>query len=100
MRTAVTKPVPWYRGDLEELRWCAYQMHRRDLDAGFVLAFRRLDAVERRHACELGGIDESATYEIETYGGGVEKVSGAALKRLVIDLPAPRSFKLLFYRRR
>ena len=100
MRTVVTKPVPWYRGDLEELRWCAYQMHRRDLDAGFVLAFRRLDAAERRLACELGGIDESAAYKVETYGGGVEKVSGAALKRLVIDLPAPRSFKLLFYRRR
>ena len=99
MRTAVAKPVPWYRGDLEELRWCAYQMHRRDLDAGFVLAFRRLDVAERRLACELGGIDESASYEVETYGGGVEKVNGAVLKRLVLDLPAPRSFKLLFYRR-
>ena len=54
---------------------------------------------QRMHAlyCELGGIDETASYEVETYGGGVEKVSGAALKRLVIDLPAPRSFKLLFY---
>ena len=59
----------------------------------------RLDAAERRLACELGGIDESASYEVETYGGGVEKVNGAVLKRLVLDLPAPRSFKLLFYRR-
>ena len=71
-----------------------------DLDAGFVLAFRRLDAAERRLACTLGGIDETASYEVETYAGGVEKVNGAALKHLVIDLPAPRSFKLLFYRRR
>ena len=110
--TAADRMRPFFEGDfypLTDLRaadsqgeraWCAYQMHRRDLSAGFVLAFRRLDAAERRLACTLGGIDETASYEVETYAGGVEKVNGAALKHLVIDLPAPRSFKLLFYRRR
>lgn len=98
-----TPPATGWRSaqmDAEEMRWCAYQMHRPDLGAGFVLAFRRLDAPERRFTCDLGGIDDAATYEVETYGGGVEKMNGAILKRLVIDLPAPRSFKLLFYRRK
>jgi hypothetical protein len=54
---------------------------------------------EHLFSATLGGIDEAAEYEVETYGGGVEKMKGAALKRLVVDLPAPRSFKLLFYRR-
>ena len=100
MRASVARTSRSLRDDPEERRWCAYQMHRRDLDAGFVLAFRRLDAAERRLACTLGGIDETASYEVETYAGGVEKMGGAALKRLIVDLPAPRSFKLLFYRRR
>jgi alpha-galactosidase len=82
-----------------ERRWCAYQMHRADLASGFVLAFRRAAASESRLSCELGGIDESAEYEIETYGGGAEKANGAGLKRLVVELPEPRSFRLLFYRR-
>ena len=73
-------------------------MHRPDLNAGFVLCFRRIEVPERLFTATLGGIDEAAEYEVETYGGGVGKMKGAALKRLVIDLPAPRSFKLLFYR--
>ena len=110
--TAADRVRPFYSGDfypLTDLRaadsqgeraWCAYQMHRPDLTAGFELAFRRMESAESRFVCALGGIDEAAEYEIETYGGGVEKMKGAALKRLVVDLPAPRSFKLLFYRRR
>ena len=82
-----------------ERRWCAYQMHRADLASGFVLAFRRAAAPDSRLACELGGIDESAEYGVETYGGGAGRMSGAELKRLVVELPEPRSFRLLFYRR-
>ena len=66
----------------------------------FVLCFRRIEVSEHLFAATLGGIEEAAEYEVEAYGGGVEKMKGAALKRLVVDLPAPRSFKLLFYRRR
>ena len=65
-----------------------------------MLCFRRIEVSEHLFTATLGGIDEAAKYEVETYGGGVEKVKGAELKRLVVDLPAPRSFKLLFYRRR
>ena len=82
-----------------ERRWCAYQMHRADLAAGFVLAFRRAAARESRLVCDLGGIDESAEYEVESYGGDAGRMSGTELKRLVVELPEPRSFRLLFYRR-
>ena len=59
----------------------------------------RAAAPDSRLACELGGIDESAEYGVETYGGGSGRMSGAELKRLVVELPEPRSFRLLFYRR-
>lgn len=74
-------------------------MHRADLAAGFVLAFRRAAARESRLVCDLGGIDESAEYEVESYGGDAGRLSGTELKRLVVELPEPRSFRLLFYRR-
>jgi hypothetical protein len=74
-------------------------MHRADIATGFVLAFRRAAARESRLSCELGGIDESAEYEVEAYGGDVRRMAGAELKCIVVELPEPRSFRLLFYRR-
>lgn len=95
-------PLPdWYfrRTSLpDERRWCAYQMHRPDLDAGFVLAFRRLDAEEHALDVELGGIREDGAYEVETYHGATESVSGGDLRRRRIELRSPRSFRLFFYR--
>ncbi len=88
----------WYRGDPEERRWCAYQMHRSDLDAGFVLCFRRLDTPGHVFAAALGGIDPDAEYETETYGGGRERMSGARLAAFRAELPRPRDFRLVFYR--
>ena len=82
-----------------ELAWCAYQMHRPDLDAGFVVCFRRLDAPSHVFAAELGGIDPSALYTVETYDGPTERVEGRALAHFAADLKSPRSFRLVFYSR-
>ena len=96
-------PVPragwWDKGDPEEKRWCAYQMHRADLDAGFVLCFRRLDTPNPVFAASLGGVDPRATYEVELYDGVRETVSGERLRALRVELRRPRDFRLMFYRK-
>jgi alpha-galactosidase len=82
-----------------ERAWCAYQMHRPDLDAGFVLCFRRIDAPSYLFTATLGGIDPSARYTVETYGAATEQVDGRAFANFTADLRSPRSFKLVFYAR-
>ena len=109
--TAADRIRPFFEGDfypLTDLRapdsqgehaWCAYQMHRPDLDAGFVLCFRRLDTPSHLFSARLGGIDPSARYSVETYGGATETVDGQSFADFIADLKAPRSFKLVFYSR-
>ena len=94
-------PAPrWYRGeDRDECRWCAYQMHRPDLDAGFVICFRRLDTPSYVFKATLGGITPSARYSVETYGGGTCEMDGRSFADFMADLRSPRSFKLVFYSR-
>ncbi len=109
--TVADRVRPFFEGDfypLTDLRaagsqgeqaWCAYQMHRRDLDAGFVICFRRIDAPSHLFSATLGGIDHAARYMVETYGATTEQVDGRALANFTADLKSPRSFKLVFYTR-
>ena len=97
-------PVPghWYFKSTtlpDELRWCAYQLHRPDQNAGFAIFFRRLNAPNHQFTADLGGIDDAATYEVETYQGGTVRMNGAALRHQTVELRQPRSFKLIFYRK-
>ena len=93
-------PFPrYYHGDQAECRWCAWQLHRADRDAGFAVAFRRLDAPKPSLRLSLGGIDPAGTYEVETWKGPTERMSGRALAALEVRLRSPRSFQLVFYRR-
>ena len=46
-------------------RFLAYQVHRADLDAGLVLAFRRAKCDESKISVALGGIDPAAEYKVE-----------------------------------
>ena len=109
--TAADRIRPFFEGDfypLTDLRapgsqgenaWSAYQMHRPDLDAGFVMCFRRLDAPSHLFNASLGGIDRSARYTVETFDGPTEQVDGSALANFSADLKSPRSFRLIFYSR-
>ena len=45
------------------------------------------------------GSDEGATYEVETWGGGRETLSGAALRSWRVEFRSPRTFRLVFYRK-
>ncbi len=109
--TAADRIRPFFEGDfypLTDLRaansqgeraWCAYQMHRPDLDAGFVMCFRRLDAPSHVFTASLGGIDPSARYTVETYDGPTVQMAGRDLASFSAELKSPRSFRLSFYTR-
>ncbi len=99
---------PFYMGDFYQLTeetaegndvWCAWQCDRPDLKAGFALAFRRGAAADNSRTFKLGGIDPAATYEVEVYGGSKMSVKGLELQSRTVSL-APRSFQLVFYRKR
>jgi alpha-galactosidase len=99
---------PFYMGDFYPLTdetgagndvWCAWQCDRPDLKAGFAIVFRRGAAAEKSRAFKLGGIDPAATYELEFYGGSKKDVKGGELENWTVNLE-PRSFQLIFYRKR
>lgn len=98
---------PFYMGDFYPLTdetgagddaWCGWQCDRPDLGAGFAIVFRRAGATEPNRTFALGGIDPQATYNVETYGGAREDVSGPSLANRTVHL-APRSFELIFYQK-
>jgi alpha-galactosidase len=99
---------PFYMGDFYQLTdetaagdnvWCAWQCDRPDLKAGFAIAFRRGAAAEKSRTFKLGGIDPAATYELDVYGGSKKCLKGSELQRRTVELE-PRSFQLIFYRKR
>lgn len=86
--------------------WFAYQMHRDDLDSGFVCAFRKLKSDVTQMYLPLSGLDENATYrftlsdpEEDVEGGHTFTITGKELmeKGLDMNLPWKKSSKLYFY---
>ena len=69
------KMRPYFLGDfylqteptgLDRDVWCAYQMHRPDLDSGFVLAFRRQECPSDCLVPSLGGLKDDDEYALVT----------------------------------
>lgn len=81
--------------------WMAYQFHRKDLDAGVILVFRREQSPYQSLEVSLRGLDPKASYTIRSeMSGKVTTMSGSALaNRLIIALPEPRSADVLVYRK-
>ena len=97
-----------FRGDFHPLTdpttlardvWCAYQCHRPDRDAGFYLVFRRPDCASPLLELSLEGCAPDGLYEMEAYSGRTWRVTGSALRRMLVTIPDPRGFELGFYRR-
>ena len=78
--------------------WCGWQFDRDDLGAGFALVFRRGKAAEESKTFELGNIDPSADYELESFNGTKKIIKGTALQSFEAKL-TPRSFELIFYKK-
>ena len=98
-REPVSLEGSWKAANADETRWCAWQLHRPDRGDGFAIFFRRLNTPSHTLKVELGGIEEGARYEVETWPGAIERMSGAALRHLTVELRSPRSFRLMFYKK-
>ncbi len=102
---------PFWYGDLYPLTsvstapdaWIALQLHRPDLNAGVILAFRRAGSPLAAADFPLGGILAEAEYVFEDADSGAAwNVAGRDLvaSGLRFEMPQPRSSRLVFYSRR
>ena len=77
----------------------AYQCHLSEEGRGFLAVFRRPEGDEAEIVPALRAIDPTARYEVETFRGATETLSGAELAGRPVRLDAPRSVRIVFYRR-
>jgi alpha-galactosidase len=77
----------------------AYQCHLPEEGRGFFAVFRRPEGDEAEIVPALRAIDLAARYEVETFRGTAETLSGAELVSRAVRLDAPRSVRVVFYRR-
>ncbi len=70
-------PLVACTGEIDD--WFAYQMHRTDLDEGFVCAFRRLRAEDDRQTLFLSGLTPDAAYRLTLSDPEEEKEGGETL---------------------
>ena len=102
----------YFYGDFYPLTGCstepeaflAYQLHRPDLDAGLVLAFRHAKCKTMEITAALGGIKPEAMYQVDFIDEARRKttktLSGRLLaKGLALSIPHPQASLLVRYRR-
>jgi len=117
-----TYPWDWHRRMLEEIRrarplwhgdlyplttcstapdaWLALQLHRPDLGAGMILAFRRAASPITAGEFPLGGIKGDADYSFEDADSGESwTITGQNLTTtgLPLTISRPRTSRLIFY---
>ncbi len=81
--------------------WVAYQMHRDDLNEGFLVVFRRDQSPFISAQLALKGLDGNKRYMVEDADTGEkQEIAGAALlsKGLLVQIPNPRESRLFFLR--
>ena len=101
---------PLYRGDYYPLtparpdvtQWAVYQMHRPDLQEGFLLALRRNASPWTHAEFQLHGLAPDGQYELtDADTDQTWRVTGVDLAKegVAIALPKRDSSRLIFYRR-
>jgi alpha-galactosidase len=102
---------PYWLGDFyplteintDESAWAGWQLHRTDLNAGFVTMFRRPKSTEAKKEVILHGIDPQERYEVttaENFDPGPKQIlRGAQLEHLNVSLPSPQSSVLIRYQK-
>lgn len=87
--------------DRDETAWAGWQLHRKDMDAGFAMVFRRSKSPESDKVILLHEIDPRARYEVslsESFDQGPKQIlTGEQLRHLHLSLPSPRSSFLVRY---
>ena len=100
---------PFFYGDYYPLTlnsihpdtWASMQYDRPDLGEGLVLIFRRVKNRSPQLTVSLGGLDPSATYELDDVD---TRTTGTATGRELLDgwtitLDQPRTSRMVFYRK-
>ncbi|MGD0094119.1 MAG: alpha-galactosidase, partial [Planctomycetota bacterium] len=90
--------TPW---SMSHDLWIAWQLHRPDLDAGIVLAFRRKDSPYAALQAPLRGVNAERTYSVsfidDRHQGVRKTMTGRELTALELRLPERRSSVLVRY---
>jgi alpha-galactosidase len=83
--------------------WCAYQLHRPDMDAGFALFFRRHRSPFESMDVRLKGVKPSGRYQVSLASAfkapPPRSVSGGKLARMTVRIPKKPGSMLLRYSR-
>ena len=83
----------------EASRWFAYQFHRADLDAGYVIAYRRAACAEEQEL-RLRGLRPIGRYEVTFEDTGERRtLTGAALANLRVSAREAPGSALVTYRK-
>jgi alpha-galactosidase len=84
----------------EEDQWMASQYHRRDLNEGMILVFRRPESPYRTVELRLHGLDPDADYELRTESTNDKQIlSGQSLiTGYPITLDKPHTSEMILYR--
>jgi hypothetical protein len=108
--TEIKELRPYWLGDFyplteinsDEAAWAGWQLHRADLNAGFVMMFRRPKSVEPKKDVAFHGIDPHARYEVtwaQSFDPGPKQILvGTQLEHLSVTLSSPRSSVLIRYK--
>jgi len=91
------------RIDVDEHNWCAWQLHRSDLNAGFAVFFRRSQSSFVTADVTLRGLDPKMRYEVtfkETYDIKEKRIMlGTELQQQRIEITSKPGSFLLIYRK-
>ncbi len=83
---------------LSRMDWMAFQLHRPEDGSGMVMAFRREENATPAMTFGLRGIDAEARYRLRDIDrGDLGETGGAELSALTVEIPEPRSARILFY---
>lgn len=76
-----------------------YQLDDPDGKRGCIVVLNRKFCAEKKVMVNPRKLNPNAKYELEDWNGKVKTVSGRELENLLISLPEPRSFAVLFYKK-
>ncbi|MCQ2143128.1 MAG: alpha-galactosidase, partial [Bacteroidales bacterium] len=80
--------------------FCGYQLDNPETGEGFYIVFRRAECPASGFDLRLRGIDASADYTVERFEGGTSIVKGGEFSRTTLTFDEPRSYQLVFYKKK
>ena len=87
--------------NVDQTRWCAWQLDRPDRNQGAVFCFRRPESPHPSVALRLRAVDPAARYELTFVDSGRRlEAAGADLANLVVEVAAKPGMALITYQRK